>query len=156
MIVKNKFDNEGIYMAEALITREYIVERITDWEIRIGRLFNTIREWSVERPEWTLEERRITQRTEQLMREQEVDPRELPALNLFNRNFRVAFVPSALWIVGADGRINIVTNDNLYILVDRRENDNLPSDWQITTIPERPVTETFTREIFLRILDENR
>ena len=136
------------------VTQDYIIQRINDWEDRITLLINNMCEWVTERPEWKVEKSSVIQRNEYLMKEYDVKPRKLPAINFYNKGERIYFLSSALWIVGANGRINIVTNSKLYILVDRDGKDGAPSNWEYTALDAKIKTKPFDKEAFLKILDD--
>ena len=141
-------------MAETL-TKQYVEGRIDDWKARIRSLYDNLRVWARERPEWIIEPGEVMQRNEQLMMEKGIRPKKLATLNFHKGTKRVGFVPSALWVVGADGRINIIANEKMYILVDMRDGHAGQSNWRITFPAARPKTTAFSMQEFLRILDES-
>lgn len=133
-------------------TIDYIKERITDWASRLTALFDNIQSWSVY--DWRIIRSTVIQRNEELMQKYSVKPRELPTLSFLKGKHLVGLVPSALWVIGADGRVNITTNLRQYILIDRRQ-DNGASDWQIVLGNRRTETVAFTKDIFLKLLGES-
>jgi hypothetical protein len=86
------------------------------------------------------------------MIQHKVDPIPLPTLEIIRGKKRVAFVPSALWIIGADGRINVTANASQFILVDRRNDREQPSRWEIVLGKNRLETVPFTKEVLLDFL----
>ncbi len=137
------------------VTREYIEERINNWELRINSLFDEIQLWISERPEWSAERGDVMQRHEHLMREYEVSPKRLPTLALRRGSSSLRFVPSALWVAGANGRLNITTNTKQYILVDRGGKNGDASNWRLADPEMRLAHAPFDKEAFFGILDEN-
>ena len=142
-------------MSVAIIDSNHIMKRIEDWEKRVNELMKNIVEWARGHPEWQIEQGNMIQREEHLMKKYGVPPRSLPTLNMYNRGRRISIVPSALWIVGANGRVNMITNSSLYILVDRGGEEGNPSDWHYSTPDTKPHTKPFDKEAFVKILDEN-
>jgi hypothetical protein len=137
------------------ITQQYITDRIGNWEQRIRQLYENITIWAQQRPSWRNEAGRVLQRNEKLMRDYNITPRELPSMTFFRDRARVSFVPSALWVIGANGRINITANTRNYILADMGGENGNSSNWRIALPETRLNHEPFTEEAFLRILDDN-
>lgn len=129
---------------------EYIEQRLQDWHDRLQRLFTEVEEWAP--ASWQILHGQVVQREEDLMRRYSIAPRELPTLTLLRNTHRVAFVPSALWLVGADGRVNVTVDAKQHILVDRRIRPGEVSDWQIVLHDRRSQMVSFTRDVFLSIL----
>ncbi|MFZ2656619.1 MAG: hypothetical protein WAX69_16920 [Victivallales bacterium] len=130
--------------------KEYIIKRIQEWRKRLTSLFNEIEEWMP--TGWEFRKSQIVQRNEELMTLYGVLPQELPVIMLTKNKERISFVPSALWIIGADGRVNITTNTSQLILVDRRQDHSSPSRWEIILGKNRSRTVPFTRTVFLDLL----
>lgn len=55
------------------------------------------------------------------MQQFDVEPRKLSAIAISFNKSGTSFVPMGLWVVGSNGRVNIKTNKNHYILVDMGE-----------------------------------
>lgn len=60
----------------------------------------------------------------------------------------MSFVPGPLWILGANGRVNVSTNRRQFVLVDLGGKDNAPSDWQIITSRMQLTYRPFDEEVF--------
>jgi hypothetical protein len=128
----------------------YIEGRLEDWRNRLSRLFTEIAGWIP--PPWQPHNGKITQRNEELMQRYNIAPRDIETLTLLNGKHRVAFVPSALWIIGADGRVNVTVDASQYILIDRRSTASDPSQWVIVLGNQRNETVAFTRDVFQALL----
>lgn len=129
---------------------EYIEQRVQDWYDRLRRLFAEVEAWAP--ISWQRLHGQVMQREEELIRRYSITPRELPTLTFLRDTHRVAFVPSALWIVGADGRVNVTVDAKQHILVDRRLTPGATSDWQIVLGERSNQTQAFTRDVFLSLL----
>jgi hypothetical protein len=134
------------------VTKRDVEARLRDWERRIEALFKQVEEWGVR--EWGRESVRrgsIQQSNEYMMREFHVPPRRLPTLEFHVGERHISFLPSCLWIVGANGRIDVSVDKTFYTLVDRGGRDGEPSRWEIRNPDPRVILEPFSREVFLRI-----
>jgi hypothetical protein len=136
------------------VTKEYIEYRIDNWEQRIKELFSKIADWARERPDVEFHQASQKQRNEYLMRESNIQPRDFPKLFFKKGDRRVVFAPSALWVVGANGRIDVIANDNLYIIVDLEDDLEKERRWRITFPNDNLIRKEFNKEAFLEIIDE--
>jgi hypothetical protein len=114
------------------LDKKRVEARIEDWEKRLNDLCGMVEGFANTCGKPCLKGQ-ILQRLEQPMMEFEVPPRLLPTIAVLNGMKRVSFVPSTLWILGADGRVNVSTNLHQYILVDTRKSEEFESDWRIYT-----------------------
>ena len=137
------------------ITKPYVENRISDWTGRLNALFDEVESW-VSDSKITIKRSEITQRNEDLMSRFDVAPRMVPTLSLFKDKHRIAFVSSALWVIGADGRVNITTNDCQYILVDMRKDHDTVSDWRVVDPDIRRNTRKFNKTRFRGLLQANK
>ena len=134
------------------LTKKDVERRLRDWERRIKALFRKVEEWGV--AEWgkeSVQRGTIEQRNEYVMQQFGVRPRKLPTLTLLAGERRITLVPSCLWIVRANGRVDLNVDHTFYTLLDMGGKDRQPSDWQIVNPDPRVVLEPFTREVFLGI-----
>jgi hypothetical protein len=92
---------------------------------------------------------------EELMKTLKVPPRDLPILDLFKHGNPAASVePRGLWIIGANGRLDLITGNEHYIIVDKAENFQDPR-WSISNLNDRLTAANFDRNKFLSILEDN-
>jgi len=134
------------------VTKRQVEERLRDWERRVEALFRQVEEWGIvqwgrDSVCWGQEE----QRHEYMMKQAGVRPRKLPTLTVQAGKRRITFTPDCLWIIGANGRIDVSVDDTYYPLVDRGGQDGQPSRWEIRNPDPRIILEPFTQEVFLRI-----
>jgi len=122
---------------EKVIDHDYVVARITDWENRLNALYSNLEDWSKNYGATEIAKTGIPQAREDLMIKFDVEPRSLPALVIkFNDN-KVSFMPMGLWVIGANGRLNIKTRERHYILVDYGGEEGAPSEWIIVSPVKR-------------------
>ena len=136
------------------MTKRQVEKGLRDWRLRLDALFTQIEGWVQETGNrWSVQRGTMRQRHEQMMREFGVAPRELPTLIIqCDRDRRaIEFIPSCLWIVGANGRVDVSVGGTSHTLVDMGGEGGKPSEWQLVNRDPKVVLEPFTREAFLRI-----
>ena len=130
-----------------------VAARIDDWVGRLNRLYDKLDEWLVSIPHDRVRRATPKQPVEPTMRRANVPPRDVPTYTILRGTHRIAFVPSALWLPGANGRVNVTTNAKQHVLVDRGTGGN-GSKWQLVIDDvDRPLV-PFTRSQLLRLLAE--
>lgn len=141
--------------AERPINPTRVRQRVRDWEQRLNSLYDDVEAWA--RSDSRLPQGKrgtIVQRNEEMLERFGVQPRSLPTLTyLFDGN-RIAFTPSALWTVSANGHVNLAINDNFFSLIDLGGEDGRPSDWRLSGPSSRQNLVKFTASLFRRILDQ--
>lgn len=137
------------------IDANYLSGRVDRWIERLNRLFEQVIGWTAERPHCSAQVRETPQREEDLLQSWGVASRNVPELVVECGDRSVRLVPSALFIVGANGRVDVFHSAGaVYILVDRASDEALERDWQIAIPESRQYLQTFTREVFFRLLDQ--
>ena len=133
-------------------SKTYVQKRLRDWKRRVEALFRQIERWAVD--EWgeqSVSWGKRMQRQEYPMKRAQVAAREFPTLHILAGKRRVDFLPRCLWIIGANGQIDVLAGSSAYALVDMAEEDGQPSNWEISNPNPRVVLEPFTREVLVRI-----
>jgi len=142
-------------MANSDLTQSDIIARIDDWIARLNQLFAQVEEWR-QRLSYETDGHcgEMLQRNEELMIKFDVPPRQVPVYTVIHKKKRLSFVPKGLWVIGANGRVNITTNKNLYILVDLEGRDGHPSKWVLVTPNAKQVHRDFDLNTFIELLEE--
>ena len=97
------------YVAEPQkIDKSHIESRIQDWKNRLNALFAKFETWVPADPGIRILHGSLKQQ-EQLMKEYGVRPVEMPTFTILVNKNRIAFIPHSLWVIGANGRVNITT-----------------------------------------------
>lgn len=145
------------------MTKRRVQARLRDWERRIDALFAQIEDWTKHmRDRLSVSKGVRQQRNEQMMREFGVAPRKLPTLTVHGLRRTIELVPSCLWIIGANGRVDVSVVDpsvkdtksaSYYTLFDMGGEGEQPSDWQLVNRDPKIVLEPFTRDAFQRIAE---
>lgn len=134
------------------LTRAHVEERLKDWVQRIENLYATVESWLP--VGWNGERSRTVTMHAELMREFGVPPKELPILTILRGSEAVAFFePRDLWIIGANGRLDLHVGDAHYIIIDTAENFQVPM-WAIAPLLDRSRREPFNRDKLLAILKD--
>jgi hypothetical protein len=137
-------------VTEADLSPAHIERRVDDWITRIRDLYAAIESWLPDG--WSAQRGRNVRMHEELMRRFGVAPRELPVLDLMKDGQRVASIePRGLWIIGANGRLDLTRGTDRYVIVDEAENFAQPS-WRIAPFSDRRQTQQFGREELISLL----
>jgi hypothetical protein len=142
VLVYDSGQYQGVDQAELAWERDYqdrwhdIVERsVEDWLERLDDLRSLMAAWMRETPEFAslqLVDLPKLPLSEELMRRFAVPSKEMPVFELRAGSKRVMrFQPKGLWIIGANGRVDLTTNSGGRILVDKSEPLARPSVWQM-------------------------
>jgi hypothetical protein len=142
VLVYDSDQYQGVDQAELAWERDYqdrwhqIVERrAKDWIERLGDLRSRMADWVQEAPEFAtlrLVDLAPLPMSEEPMRRFAVPSEEMPVFELRAGSKRIMrFQPKGLWIIGANGRVDLTTKSASRILVDRSEPLAGPSLWQM-------------------------
>ena len=106
-----------------------VQDRVSDWIARLNDLQTTMQSWLplnmsiVQRPPIVMHE--------ELMVKFNVPPNQMPSFDIVSGSSRIMRVqPKGLWIVGANGRVDLITRDASYTLVDSSPPHTEPANWQ--------------------------
>ncbi len=120
--------------ADAL-TRSQIEARVEDWIRRIAGLYGRIESWLPSG--WSARRTRRVRMLEEPMREVGLPPYELPMLDLLADGVPTAVIePRGLWIVGANGRLDLRQGTDHHLILDRAPNFEDP-DWVLVPLSDR-------------------
>ncbi len=131
-----------------------VEERVRDWLDRLQRLNETVRTWVDDLGDQNLSvaDAGAVLMNEELMQRYGIPPVDMNAFSVFYGTTKLAtFRPKGLWIVGANGRVDIVTPNEAPILVDESEHLTRPERWHLYSSDKRSGVE-FNRETFFSLL----
>ena len=132
------------------IDARHVRRRVDDWEERLNGLYAAIGEWLPDG--WEAREGAPVPMHEKMMRKFDVDPTQMPTLELHGRGGEIVELkPHALWIIGNNGRVDVKRDGRRYLIVDAAENFGDP-DWQAAPDERRRDRESVTRDWLRRIL----
>ena len=128
------------------LDRGDIEKRIVDWKARISGLYDRIERWLP--PGFAADRVGTVPMREKLMGRYDVPDTVLPILNVSKNGRGIAkVVPGGLWIIGANGRLDLHVGEDHYLIVDRAENFH-PADWTMAPARARRETTSLTAEVF--------
>jgi hypothetical protein len=136
------------------LTKNQVEARVRDWVRRLNELYALLDKWMPNDLAAKVLRGRLLQVTEPLMSQFKVAPHEIPTYTVMIGKRRVAFVPSVLWMVGANGRVNVSSDARQHTLVDLGGEVSKQSDWQLVLPDDRTSLRPFDRQAFLSLLGQ--
>lgn len=131
--------------------RNRVLVRVQDWIQRINNLYLDVWSWIPDRHDLRADQSRTVSFSEDLMQSYAIADRDLPVLDIiFGDQVIVSFVPRALWIVGARGRIDLITRTGTRLLIDRGS-EGAPN-WQLVSAESRRDSVPFNRNEFFTLV----
>jgi hypothetical protein len=116
------------------LDRRHVLRRVDDWVDRVTGLYSDICSWLP--VGWTAHQRDTVRMHEPLMLNFNVPARDLPVLELSSGERSARLEPRGLWIIGANGRLDLFANSGHHIIIDAAENLQ-PPQWQIAPFADR-------------------
>lgn len=116
------------------IDQNHVMRRVDDWADRVSALYADICGWLP--AGWTARKSGSVRMHEQLMHKFNVPARDLPVLELSSGERSARLEPRGLWIIGANGRLDLFAGPHHYVIVDNSENLQ-PPQWQIAPFSNR-------------------
>jgi hypothetical protein len=111
------------------VTKELVQNRVQDWKNRLLDLFQEVHDWAVENG-WRVDDSGTAEMHEELMQKFDVPAAKQPILRLDREHSYALFIPRGLWVIGANGRVDLYTSKGTFIVVDLAERGNAPR-WTI-------------------------
>lgn len=125
------------------------MRRVDDWADRVSALYADICRWLP--PGWTAQKSGSVRMHEQLMQKFNVPARDLPVLELSSGQRSARLEPRGLWIIGANGRLDLFAGPDHYMIVDIAENLRSPQ-WQIAPFSDRRQLKPLNSSTFVAVL----
>lgn len=139
---------------KGIFPRSRVVRGVDEWARRIEALYDQIAEWAIGDSDIEFDRTRTVVMSEELMRKFAVADRELSILDVVLRGSSVmSFVPRGRWIIGARGRIDVITQATTFMLVDRGDDDT--ARWTLVSREDRRKGEGFNAKVFANLLEPN-
>jgi hypothetical protein len=143
-------ENESLTVS--IIESSHVQNRVDDWKNRIDNLYENITNWTSQKPNYSCKLGPQTAMFEDLMKTFEIPQQRVNTLDvLLNNKIILAFKPKGLWVIGANGRIDIISAKGSLTIVDVSEQFQEPQ-WQIYTA-DRKNKSVFNQEKFYQVLD---
>lgn len=131
-------------MSETLmVDKNYIDQKSDGWIKKVEQLYAHVRQVLKNDADVHFQAEQYVLMQEEPMQEYGVPAKKVPIFDLFvGSQLKATFKPVGLWVVGAKGRVDILTKEGAYTLVDLSEDDTLPN-WQVFTPQNRRRGSTF-------------
>lgn len=133
-----------------------IAGRVQNWLKRLRNLQSIVTRWVRESgmEELTIENAEPCLMREEFMVRYKVPDTKMPSFKVLRNRTQVAlFRPKALWVVGANGRVDIVTKSGAPMLVDVSEPMSAESHWKLYPTGKTNAVE-FTEEQFFKLISK--
>lgn len=132
-----------------LMDKDHIVKRIADWKNRVNNLYEESKSWIKERPDLLITIGNPAPMYEGLMQSFQIKPTEVNTADILKgKKIILSFKPNGLWMIGANGRIDIISRIGNYILIDTADQFETPN-WRIFRATDRQKGRPFNRaELF--------
>ena len=140
---------EELTAYENRIDRAHVERRIEDWQHRVAKLYDRLEGWLP--PGWSAQRRLDVIMDEQVMRNVGLSGKRLPSLVLQHGTFAVRLEPRALEIMGANGRVDIVSPVRHAVIVDRADLYDAPQ-WTIAPFRDQLAQHPLTQASFVETL----
>ena len=141
---------EELTQFEPQIDKAHVEKRVLNWVARIQTLYVELAAWLP--AGWSAVQSGSVSMNEPLMRDYGVPARELPMLTLLQGACPEGeLTPRDLWIIGANGRIDLVRRLERYVIVDVAENFEPPL-WKVAPFFRRREQQDLTSSSLRAIL----
>jgi hypothetical protein len=139
-------------MSNEKIDKKELELRIEDWERRILSLYATVKKWIKSADNYCIKQTASFRMNEELMQEFKIKPKTLDVLDIYYRNALILTIkPVALWVIAANGRLDILYKTGSAILIDRAKPLHDP-EWVVFSPRDRKNGSPFNENFFLRLL----
>jgi hypothetical protein len=150
--IQNLKFKKGESITIELIDRNYILRRIDDWEKRVHDLITQLSLWISTNNNLEIKPGRKSLMHEGLMKDFEIPVRELETADILKRGkLTMAIKPFGLWIMGANGRIDLMRAIGNLILIDEAEDFQKPK-WKVFLGHNRQVGLELNKKVFTEII----
>jgi hypothetical protein len=158
-------DDESIHSHKFVVQRfdgpeEFHLDpraRVDEWLVRLDQLRQMVEEWvQADASEgFSVHPARPVKMLEELMIKFHVPEAEMPAFTVRSGSRELAFFrPNALWVVGANGRVDIITPTSAPMLVDTSQPFTRPVRWVLYGGRATAQGAMFTRSRLVDLLHE--
>jgi len=119
------------------VNKAHVKKRVKDWKNRVSNLYKTIQDWLADTPDCAIVAGHPMKMYEELMEQFGIEPEEVETADLFKGGkLLLTFKPKGLWVIGANGRVDIISKNGSFVLVDLSNQFQNPQ-WHIYTTPDK-------------------
>jgi len=136
------------------IDKQHIEDRVNDWVKRLDSLYTFVEKALVHLDGVRCQRNRNITMYEDLMQKNDVSPQQLPILDIYkNENIVVSFKPIGLWVIGANGRIDILSKNGVHLLVDKADYGQT-AEWNLFFPQNRQSAHPFDSSFILKLVNQ--
>ncbi len=136
------------------IDKSYIEKRVKDWKDRLNSLYLLVEDILSAKKNIECKKTRQTTMYEELMQKYDIESEDIPILDIYKDKVIIAiFKPVGLWVIGANGRIDILTEEGAYILADTAEKGKKP-EWKVFTPKNRKSGKNLDSSLILDLVNK--
>jgi hypothetical protein len=111
------------------LNKEAVAFRVKEWNERLNELYGQIIEWLPKG--YTADSSDSVIMNEDMMKKFKMPAIKLPVLNIAKgKEVLLTFKPKGLWVIGANGRVDVLCSDIAFMLVDMAEPFS-GTDWRL-------------------------
>lgn len=136
------------------ITREDVEQRLGDWQQRLERLYQQIAYWLAEDALFDVRTGLSVIMYQEVMMYFSIPTQELPTIDITHNNrLLVTLKPVALWLIGANGRIDILLRGRKisFYLLDMAEPFQ-PPRWALHTLDDTVRPQPFDKKTLMNAI----
>lgn len=139
-------------MTEKQITQQQVQARVDDWVNRVHQLYDEIKGWLNPIEGLRVDETQNVTLYEELMQRFAISPQPMPTLDIYEGvNLIARIKPIGLWIIGVNGRVDLMLRDGAIVLLDESEQLQ-PSKWMAHDRHNFIQGKALSRDHFLHLL----
>ena len=133
--------------------KKNLLERIDDWKRRISDLYALVNHWLINKQAYTMNTNNKVNMYEELMQKYGIEKQLINVADIFKHGKLILSIkPVGLWIIGANGRVDLITKNDSFIMVDLADWQENPK-WTIFKSSDRRNAQIFSQEIFYELID---
>jgi len=119
-------------------TEEEVRAQVADWLERLDDLFASIKDWATARG-WRIEPQEPVVMHNERMQRFGLAPVPMESFMLHApEGGKVWVMPNALWVIGANGRVDLLGTNGVYVLFDRAPS-LAPPEWKCHRVGRGPI-----------------
>ena len=150
--LKDLILNENESLNVDFMDTNYIERRAEDWKIRVKNVIQDITDWLVGENDYEIRAAKKQRMEEGLMKSFNVPFKEIDSADIFkNGKMKATIKPFGLWVMGANGRIDLISEKGNFILVDHAEAFE-QTQWKLHQKDNRQDWVVFDKAVLLNIL----
>lgn len=131
---------------------KYIESRVDDWEKRVHDLIEMVNDWSGENDDIEVKASRKQIMHEGLMEDFGIPMREIESADVLkNGKIIITIKPFGLWIMGANGRLDLLMATGNFVLVDQAKRFQIP-EWKLFLKHDKNRSVDFNKEFFYQLI----